>query len=93
MTPHLRDGSPRELLPLGVPQIHIVGSEDEAILTNVRHYLEAARTAGDEVELINTGRRGTLRDRRRRHNRMGYRAGGDPSHPYVYRQCFALNTY
>lgn len=49
---HLRDGSPRELLPLGVPQIHIVGDQDEIILTNVRHYLEAAEAAGDEPELI-----------------------------------------
>ena len=49
---HLRDGSPRELLPLGRPQIHIVGDQDELILSNVRHYLEAAEAAGDEPELI-----------------------------------------
>lgn len=49
---HLRDVSPRELLPLGVPQIHIVGSADETILANVYQYLEAAREAGDKPELF-----------------------------------------
>ena len=36
---HFRDGSPAELTFTGIPQVHIVGSEDRAILQNVRRYL------------------------------------------------------
>ena len=49
---HLRDTSPREMLPLGRPQIHIVGDQDDLILPNLRHYLEAAKATADEPELI-----------------------------------------
>ena len=46
-----RDASPRELLPLGVQQLHIVGSEDLTILDNVRQYLDAAEM-DDDAELL-----------------------------------------
>lgn len=45
-------GSPSSLLPLGKPQAHIVGTEDVAIMNNVKHYLAAARSAGDKPQLI-----------------------------------------
>ncbi len=48
----LRYASPSELLPLGLPQTHIVGSEDVAILANVERYLAAAKAHGDVAELI-----------------------------------------
>ena len=47
-----RDASPRELLPLGVPQVHIVGSEDSTIRDNVRQYLDAAEIDGDAGFLL-----------------------------------------
>ncbi len=48
---HYRAGSPRALLPLGLRQIHLVGSEDHAILDNVRGYIEAATQLGDAATL------------------------------------------
>ena len=46
-------GSPFELLPLGLPQILIHGTEDDAVPFAIsRRYLEAARAAGDPAELI-----------------------------------------
>ncbi len=48
---HYQSASPKELLPLGVRQIHIVGDADEEILANVRPYVEAAQAAGDAVTL------------------------------------------
>ncbi len=47
-----RAASPRQLLPLGAPQILIVGDQDQGILENVRPYVEAAREAGDELKFI-----------------------------------------
>ena len=48
----LQDTSPRDMLPLGVPQIHIVGTEDQQILRNVEGYLDATEAAGDAVTLV-----------------------------------------
>ena len=48
-----RDASPARHLPLGVPQILIWGEHEEFVPEPlVRSYLEAARKAGDDVELI-----------------------------------------
>ncbi|MCY4145722.1 MAG: alpha/beta hydrolase [Chloroflexi bacterium] len=49
---HIRDGSPRALLPLDARQVIIVGDQDGMILPNVHRYLEAAEEAGDEPALI-----------------------------------------
>ena len=49
---HFRERSPSELLPLDLPQTHIVGSEDVSILANVERYLAAAKGSGDVAELI-----------------------------------------
>ncbi|MCY4536828.1 MAG: alpha/beta hydrolase [Chloroflexi bacterium] len=51
-------GSPSELLPLGRPQAHIVGTEDVGIMNNVKHYLAAAASAGDQAQLIEVPRVG-----------------------------------
>jgi len=51
-------GSPSDLLPLGRPQAHIVGTEDVAIMNNVKRYLAAARSAGDKAQLIEAPRVG-----------------------------------
>jgi len=48
---HYHDASPMELLPLGVRQIHIVGDVDDEMLVNARPYIQAARSAGDDVTL------------------------------------------
>lgn len=46
-------GSPRAMLPLGVPQLVIHGTRDEAVPIELsRSYCEAAYDAGDRVELI-----------------------------------------
>ena len=50
--------SPRDLLPLGRPQAHIVGTQDIAIMKNVKHYLAAAVNAGDKSQLIEVPRVG-----------------------------------
>lgn len=47
-----RAGSPYQLLPLGRPQIIIVGGEDRGILENARAYVKAAREAGDDLQFI-----------------------------------------
>jgi acetyl esterase/lipase len=45
--------SPARLLPLGAPQVLIVGTRDEAWrIEMTRRYAAAAATAGDEVELL-----------------------------------------
>ena len=49
---HFRNASPSELLPLGVPQTIIVGSEDTEILENVSAYVNAAIELDDEPSLI-----------------------------------------
>ncbi len=49
---HFRAGSPRELLPLGLPQVHVIGTEDVTIGDNVCRYLSAAEELGEDVELI-----------------------------------------
>ena len=51
-------GSPSELLPLEVPQAHIVGTEDAQIMDNVKRYLAAAESAGDKAQLIEVPRVG-----------------------------------
>ncbi|MCY4020099.1 MAG: alpha/beta hydrolase [Chloroflexi bacterium] len=51
-------GSPRDLLPVGRPQAHIVGTEDVAIMKNVKVYLAAAVSAGDKAQLIEAPRGG-----------------------------------
>jgi acetyl esterase/lipase len=48
----LRDGSPAEMLPLGVPQILITGSLDWLIPPSLGdEYAALARTAGDDVQM------------------------------------------
>lgn len=47
-----RNGCPVRLLPLGMPQVIIVGSEDRAMLENAERYIAAARAAGDDAQLI-----------------------------------------
>ena len=47
-----RNGCPKELLPLGIPQVILVGSEDESMLANAKRYIEAAAAAGDDAQLI-----------------------------------------
>jgi len=46
------DGSPRALLPLGVPQVHIIGTEDTEMLDNTKPYIESAVEQGDDAKLI-----------------------------------------
>ena len=48
---HYAHASPKELLPLGIPQTHIVGEGEEKLLPHVQTYVEAARAAGDTVDL------------------------------------------
>lgn len=47
-----RNGCPVKLLPLGIPHVIIVGTEDGAMLDNAERYIAAARAAGDETQLI-----------------------------------------
>ncbi|HJW33098.1 MAG TPA: alpha/beta fold hydrolase [Holophagaceae bacterium] len=48
-----RSASPRELLPLGVPQLILHGAEDAAVpLQLARAYAEAAEAAGDPVTFV-----------------------------------------
>ena len=49
---HYQQASPRALLPLGVPQTHIIGSEDTRMLANARLYIADAQALGDKVELV-----------------------------------------
>ena len=47
------EASPRELLPLGVRQLVVHGTEDESVDFEMSvAYVEAARAAGDDVELL-----------------------------------------
>jgi acetyl esterase/lipase len=47
------DASPIERLPIGVPQLLVHGTEDVRVPVDMsRRYAEAARAAGDEVELV-----------------------------------------
>ena len=46
-----RNGCPKMLLPIAIPQVIIVGSKDQSMLANARRYIEAA-AAGDEAQLI-----------------------------------------
>lgn len=48
---HYQQASPMALLPLGVPQTHIVGEYEEKLLPHVQTYIEAAQAAGDAVDL------------------------------------------
>ena len=48
-----RVASPRELLPLGVPQIIIHGTADTSVPYEIsREYAEAASASGDMAELV-----------------------------------------
>ena len=49
---HYQVASPRALLPLEVPQTHLVGEHDTGIMANVKPYIEAAQNSGDQVQLI-----------------------------------------
>ena len=49
---HYADASPIELLPLGIPQVLIVGSGDADILDNVRGYIDAAERHRDDARLL-----------------------------------------
>jgi pimeloyl-ACP methyl ester carboxylesterase len=49
----MKEGSPKELLPLGVPQIFINGDHDPSVpIQVVRDYASLARAAGDSVQVI-----------------------------------------
>ncbi|MEP7242719.1 MAG: alpha/beta hydrolase [Gammaproteobacteria bacterium] len=49
---HYRAGSPIELLPTGVPQWNLVGSEDKPLrIEQLRRYVAAAKAAGDPAQL------------------------------------------
>jgi len=46
-------GSPRALLPLGIPQLIVHGDEDDTVIEEIgREYAAAARKAGDKVEYV-----------------------------------------
>ena len=47
-----RNGCPAALLPLRVPQVIVVGSEDKSMLVNAKRYAQAAKASGDEIQLI-----------------------------------------
>ena len=47
-----RNGCPTALLPLGIPQVIIVGSEDQSMLANAKRYAETAKASGDVTRLI-----------------------------------------
>lgn len=50
---NMKEGSPVELLPLGVPQIFITGDKDPAVpIQEAREYSAKAAAAGDKVEVI-----------------------------------------
>ncbi len=50
---NMKEGSPAELLPLGVPQIFITGDKDPAVpIQEARDYSVKASSAGDKVEVI-----------------------------------------
>ncbi len=49
---HYMDGSPHALLPLGVAQKHIIGTEDTEMLENTKPYIDSAVLLGDKAELI-----------------------------------------
>jgi len=50
---HMKEGSPAELLPLGVPQIFINGDRDPSVpIEVVQRYAAKARAAGDSVQVI-----------------------------------------
>lgn len=47
-----RNGCPAMLLPLGLPQVIIVGAEDAAMLDNAQRYIDAAKVARDDCQLV-----------------------------------------
>ncbi|MCY4061615.1 MAG: alpha/beta hydrolase [Chloroflexi bacterium] len=47
-----RNGCPVKLLPLGIPQVIIVGSEDGSMHANAERYIAAAHAAGDDAQLM-----------------------------------------
>lgn len=46
-----RNGCPVKLIPLGIPQVILVGSEDGSMLENAERYIAAAHAAGDDAQL------------------------------------------
>ena len=52
-------GSPAALMPLGIPQLHIVGCQDTVVpLDYVIEHVAFARSTGDDVELLELDRAG-----------------------------------
>lgn len=49
---HYQVADPRALLPIGIPQTHIIGELDSTMIDNVKSYIKAAKEAGDTVDLI-----------------------------------------
>ena len=43
---------PRSLLPIGVPQTHIIGEHDTEMMENAQQYIKEAKTAGDTIEVL-----------------------------------------
>jgi pimeloyl-ACP methyl ester carboxylesterase len=49
----LEEADPMRRLPTGVPQLLVHGTEDDRVpIEHARRYVEAARAAGDDVELL-----------------------------------------
>ena len=42
----------RSLLPIGVPQTHIIGEHDTEMMENAQQYIKEAKTAGDTIEVL-----------------------------------------
>lgn len=49
---HYQAGSPRALLPLGMPQIHINGELDTDFMDSTKSYIIQAQQVGDAIEFI-----------------------------------------
>ena len=43
---------PRALIPIGIPQTHIIGDQDDEMMENFKSYLEVAKQNGEPVKLI-----------------------------------------
>lgn len=43
---------PHALLPLGVPQTHIIGEHDTEMMENAKHYIDDAQRMGDIIEVL-----------------------------------------
>lgn len=49
---HYKEASPIELLPLGIPQILIYGTDDPVTPINIDNYVKCAKQDGSSIELI-----------------------------------------